>query len=249
MKHPSGAALDLFFRQSEAWGVEVSGVQGEMLLAYARELSGYEKANVIGVKDIDAILLEHVLDSLSCFAYGPLRRAESLVDVGSGGGLPGVPIKILGDPMKVALVEATGKKAVFLRQVVERLDLDGIEVVNARVENVGRDVAHRGVYDAATVRAVSKLDVILEYCVPLVKLGGSVICMKADLAPTELSAGSRAAKKLGAKIQEVVEIPFVSGVPPKKRRLVVVRKLSKTPAKYPRITGVPGKTPLGVEKK
>lgn len=230
------------------WGLEISAVEREKLLAYALELAGYEKANVIGTKDVDEIFLHHILDSLSCFSAAPVAGAESLIDVGSGGGLPGIPLKVMRPGLKTTLLEATGKKVEFLRYATSRLGLDDVEVLNGRAENIGRELEYRGMYDVATVRAVAGLNVILEYCVPLVKKGGYVVSMKGSLDKQEMLAGERAAGLLGAEIREIVEIPLLPEMPDRERVLVVACKLSATPEQYPRKDGVPRKNPLGFVK-
>lgn len=242
-------AIKKLVLQAESWGLGVSVAQEEVLLGYARELAGYDQANVIGTREVDEVLLGHILDSLSCLIFSPLERARSLVDVGSGGGLPGLPLKILRPHLATTLVEATGKKAEFLRYVVERLGVGGVKVVNDRAENIGRSPEYRGMYDVATVRAVAALDVIFEYCVPLVKEGGYVISMKGPLDAQELEAGVEAARQLGTEISEVIEVPFLPELPDKRRNLVILRKLVETPARYPRKNGVPRKKPLGAAKR
>ena len=118
-------------------------------------LGGYEEANVIGVRNLREVILDHVLDSLSCILFGPLGEARSLVDVGSGGGLPGIPIKIVESRLRTTLVEATSKKARFLHRAVDALALEGVRVTNARVEEIARTNAHRGAYDVATARGLN----------------------------------------------------------------------------------------------
>lgn len=238
-------SIERLVSQAEQWGLKVSAAQREMLLTYARELADYEKANVIGTRGVDEILLDHVLDSLSCFLAAPLARAESLIDVGSGGGLPGLPLRVLRSPLKTTLLEATGKKVEFLRYVANRLGLDDVEIVNGRAEKIGKEPDYTGMYDVATVRAVAGLDVIFEYCVPLVKEGGYVVSMKGAMDKQEVVAGERAAKLLGAEVREVIGVPFLPGKPDKERVLVVAYKLHDTPERYPRKAGVPRKSPLG----
>src|SRR5215204_3775819 len=143
--------------QAVAWGIPVEGNRLEYLLEFVRLLASYDIANVIGTKDPDQIVLSHVLDSLSCFLYEPLYHAGRLADVGSGGGLPGIPIKIMKPDLTTTLVESTGKKARFLQYVVDTLSLDGTEVANTRVEDLG--LVHRGAYDVVTARAVARLSV------------------------------------------------------------------------------------------
>jgi 16S rRNA (guanine527-N7)-methyltransferase len=238
--------LELVTLQAAAWGLRLDEEWLARLEAYARLLAGYEEANVIGTRDFGRILLDHVLDSLSCYLFRPVADAGRLADVGSGGGLPGIPIKICVPGMGLTLIESTGKKARFLRRVVDELPLTGTEVVGGRVEDASRKVEHRGMYDVATARAVARLSVLAEYCVPLLKVGGWVVSMKGRLPDEELSEGDRAAEKLGAKVSEQIRVPHLPEVGEKERRLVVIQKVRETPGKYPRNVGVPAKKPLGV---
>jgi 16S rRNA (guanine527-N7)-methyltransferase len=238
--------LELVTLQAAAWGLRLDDEWLARLDAYARLLAGYEEANVIGTRDFGRILLDHVLDSLSCYLFRPVADAGRLADVGSGGGLPGIPIKICVPGMGLTLIESTGKKARFLRRVVDELPLTGTEVVGGRVEDASRKVEHRGMYDVATARAVARLSVLAEYCVPLLKVGGWVVSMKGRLPDEELSEGERAAEKLGAKVSGQIRVPHLPEVGEKERRLVVIQKVRETPGKYPRNVGVPAKKPLGV---
>jgi 16S rRNA (guanine527-N7)-methyltransferase len=238
--------LELVRLQAAAWGLRLDDERLARLERFARFLGAYEEANVIGTREVGKILLDHVLDSLSCFLFQPLAEAERLADVGSGGGLPGIPIKICAPHKEVTLIESTGKKARFLRRVVDEISLPGTEVLNARVEEVSRMAEHRGAYDVAPARAVARMSVLAEYCVPLVKVGGYVISMKGRLPDEELSEGERAAETLGARVSEVIRVPHLPEVGEKERRLVVLQKVTETPGKYPRNVGIPAKKPLGV---
>ena len=239
-------AAGLLELQASAWGLGLDGDQRHSLVEFGWLLGTYDRANVIGTREPRGILLDHILDSLSCFLFEPLVEAQRLVDVGSGGGLPGIPIKIVRPTLQATLVESTGKKARFLRHAVERLGLDGIEVLDGRVEEVARANSCRGAYDVVTARAVARLSVVAEYCVPLSRVGGYVISMKARLQAEELSEGERAAQRLGAKVAEVLQVPHLPEVGPKERHLVILEKMRDTPEKYPRKVGVPAKKPLGV---
>jgi 16S rRNA (guanine527-N7)-methyltransferase len=214
-------------------------------MEYAQTLASYDRANVIGTRDLDGIVVSHVLDSLSCFLYEPLFRAEGLVDVGSGGGLPGIPISIVRPDLRTTLIESIGKKAAFLRYAAERLGLDGVMVANGRAEDLGRAAEHRGEHDIATCRAVARLSVVAEYCVPLLRIGGCVLSMKGKLEPEELEEGRAAAGALGAKLVEVRRVPMLEEVGQKERNLVVIQKIRETPARYPRRAGVVARKPLG----
>ena len=228
-----------------AWGLQIDGNRQQRLLEYAHILASYNKANVIGTRDVDRIVVAHVLDSLSCFLYRPLFYAERFADVGSGGGLPGIPIKIVTPDLETTLVESTGKKARFLRYAIDGLSLEGTEVANTRVEDLARTEAYRGKYDIVASRAVASLSVVAEYCVPLLQIGGRAISMKSRLEPDELSEGSRAVEKLGATVAEIIPVPLLREIGEKERNLVILEKVRETPAPYPRRSGTATKRPLG----
>ncbi|MDQ3864727.1 MAG: 16S rRNA (guanine(527)-N(7))-methyltransferase RsmG [Actinomycetota bacterium] len=232
--------------QAAAWGLRLDGGRCARLQEYARLLAHYDRANVIGTKDEGTIMLAHVLDSLSCFLHEPLSRAGRLADVGSGGGLPGIPIKIMKPELATTLVESTSKKARFLQYAVDSLRLGGVEVANKRAEDLGRSRAHRGAYDVVTSRAVARLSVVAEYCVPLLEVGGFAIAMKGMMDTGELEEGNRAVEALGAKVAKIAEVPMLPEVGEKERNLVIIEKTQQTPARYPRRSGVAAKRPLGV---
>jgi 16S rRNA (guanine527-N7)-methyltransferase len=239
-------SVDSLRRQVGRWGLELEERHIERLVGYARLLAEYREANVIGVRSFDIVLLDHVLDSLSCFLCEPLWEAGGIIDVGSGGGLPGLPIGIVRDDARVTLVEATGKKARFLERAVEALGLTNVETVNARAEEVGRATERRGNYEVATARALARLSPVAEYCVPLLDLGGRLISMKGRLDARELAEGKTAAEILGAEVERVIPVPSLTEVGKRARHLVVIRKTRKTPGAYPRRVGAPVKRPLGV---
>lgn len=237
--------LDLFEVQTAEWGVRLDDARLERILRYGRYLASYERANVIGTRDLERIMLDHVLDSLSCFLHGTLWKARNLADVGSGGGLPGIPVSIVRPDLRTTLVESTGKKASFLRLVAEDLALDNVAVANARVEDLGRAIEHRGAYEVVTSRAVARLSVLVEYCVPLLQVGGIAIAMKGRLEREELEEGTRAAGVLGAQVEGVERVDVLSEVGEKERNLVVIRKEAETTGRYPRRAGKVAKRPLG----
>ena len=239
-------SLELLEAQAAAWGVRLDDGRLDLLLRYARLLASYDKANVIGTRDLDRILLDHVLDSLSCFLHGPLWEAGRLADVGSGGGLPGIPIRIVRPDLRTTLVESTGKKAGFLRHAAEQLAPGGLDVANARVEDIGRKRGQRGVYSIVTTRAVARLSVVAEYCVPLLEVGGQAIAMKAKLEGEEYEEGRRAAGALGARVAAVEPVVMLAEVGEKERNLVILEKVRETQARYPRKAGMAARRPLGV---
>jgi 16S rRNA (guanine527-N7)-methyltransferase len=244
VKHPMDA-LELMEIQAAAWGLRIGNNRRRRLQEYARYLAQYDRANVIGTRGLDEILVDHVLDSLSCFLHEPLFRARRLADVGSGGGLPGIPIKIIRPDLATTLVESTGKKARFLQHVVDGLSLEGVEVAYTRVEDLGRTRAHRGAYDVVTCRAVARLSVVAEYCIPLLETGSCAIAMKGRLEPEELAEGAGAVDALGAKLT-TTRVPTLPEVGEKDRHLIILQKIRETPARYPRRPGIVTKRPLGI---
>ncbi len=200
-----------------------------------------ERFNLTAITDPEGIQVKHFLDSLSVLTAlpaGPLR----VIDVGTGAGFPGLPLKIMRPELDVTLVEATGKKITFLEAVVGELGLRGVSVVKARAEEIGQDPAHRERYDWALARAVAELPVLLEYLLPLVRPGGAVLAQKGASAEAEAQAASGAARRLGGRLREVRPVQLL-GLPDP-RYLVVYDKISATARQYPRRPGVPSKTPL-----
>jgi 16S rRNA (guanine527-N7)-methyltransferase len=165
-----------------------------------------------------------------------------LIDVGTGAGFPGIPLKILYPNLRLTLVESVGKKAMFCQHVVRVLGLDHVEVVKARAEEVGQDPAHREQYDWAAARAVANLNILSEYLLPLVKLGGTMLAQKGESGPAEAQSAEKAMKLLGGNLRELVQVNL-PGVA-EDRYLVLVDKVAATPPKYPRKAGIPAKQPL-----
>jgi 16S rRNA (guanine527-N7)-methyltransferase len=188
---------------------------------------------------LDALAMEPTLDrivrTLPRNAEGRIR----LVDVGTGAGFPGLPLKIVHPELDLTLVDATAKKVTFLNDVIAALGLENARAVHGRAEDLGRDRAFRERFDIATARAVASLPVLLEYVLPLLKVGGTALLPKGLEIEEELRLGRRAAAQLGAEIVSASHLS-VEGT-----RLIVVVKVSRTPTAYPRRTGIPGRSPLG----
>ncbi len=237
--------MEQLWLQCNEWRLHLDQSCLPLLGSYAELLATYPLANVIGAKEIEHIILDHLLDSLSCLTVDQMARAESMVDVGTGGGLPGVPLAIARPELSVTLLEATERKARFLEEVRTRLGLKNVEVVQVRAEELGGMLEYRDSFGLATARAVATLPVVLEYCAPLVRIGGHVISMKAQLHEEELSAGIRASTQLGVQLREIHEVHYQAQLPRKERRLVVFDKVTETPRAFPRRVGLAKKRPLG----
>ncbi len=213
------------------------------LSIYERELIDWNtKFNLTAVRDPASIRAKHFLDSFSCALAWGTQPPRRLIDVGTGAGFPGVPLRILYPGMKLTLVESVGKKAMFCEHIVRLLGLDGVEVVKARAEDIGCDPAHRERYDWAVARAVASLPVLCEYLLPLVRIGGTAIAMKGESGPAEAQSAEKAMKMLGGRLKQVipVSLPGIAD----ERYLILVEKSAATPPRYPRKAGTPMKHPL-----
>jgi 16S rRNA (guanine527-N7)-methyltransferase len=227
----------------QLFGVHLTGRQVVALMAFERELLAWnEKLNLTAIRDVEGIRTKHFLDSFSCALVWKENPPRRLIDIGTGAGFPGIPLKILYPSMRLTLVESVGKKANFCRHIIEILKLDATEVVTARAEDVGQMPAHREAYDWAVARAVANLPVLVEYLLPLVQVGGAMLAQKGQSGPAEIHKTEKALKILGGRTRQLlpVTLPGVAD----ERFLVVVDKVAATPSQYPRKPGIPAKKPL-----
>jgi 16S rRNA (guanine527-N7)-methyltransferase len=234
-----------FFRQTvqTMLGVRLSAPQMELFTRYETELLEWNsRFNLTAIREPEGIRTKHFLDSLTCMLAFRDAPPSRLVDIGTGAGFPGIPLKIILPNMRVTLVESVGKKAEFCRHVVSNLKLEGVEVLQARAEEIGQMPAHRERYDWAVARAVASLPVLLEYLLPLVKVGGHALAQKGESGPVEAHGSERALKLLGGRLKQLVPVQLPGVV--EDRYLLVVDKVAATPAQYPRRPGVPAKSPL-----
>ena len=213
----------------------------DLLAASAREFN----LTGVSVRDPEAIERRHIGEALAFGAllasWRLLEDGAKVLDVGSGAGLPGLPLKIAWPSLHVTLLEATGKKCRFLESVVARLRLEGIDVVEGRAEELAHDSRHRATYDLVVARAVAPLPVLLEYCLPFLRVGGTLAASKGSAAQSELAASQKALAELGGAVEAV--LPFEPpGLPP--QTVILVRKVAQTPEPYPRRSGIPSKRPL-----
>ena len=227
----------------ELFNVRITGRQMVALMTYEKELVEWnQKFNLTAIRDSESIRTKHFLDSFSCVLAWKANPPASLIDVGTGAGFPGIPLKILYPNMKLTLVESVGKKAKFCQHLVSVLGIDHVTVIKTRAEEVGQDPHHRERYDWAVARAVANLNILSEYLLPLVKIGGTMLAQKGESGPAEAQSAEKAMKLLGGNLREVVQINLPGVV--EDRYLVLVDKVIATPPNYPRKAGIPGKQPL-----
>lgn len=235
------SALHLEARQTA--GITLSPAQLEAFAAYADLLAEWsQRVNLTSIRSPAEMRVKHFLDSLSCLKAIPLTGGMRLIDVGTGAGFPGLVFKIYQPDIHLTLVESVGKKTAFCQEVVRQLGLRGVEILTARAEDVGRDNRHRERYDWGVARAVAGLPVLVEYLLPLVRVGGRILAQKGDTAQAELESAANAIHLLGGQAQPLVPVQL-PGIPIR-RYLVIVRKDRPTPGEYPRRVGVPLKQPL-----
>jgi 16S rRNA (guanine527-N7)-methyltransferase len=224
-------------------GFSLTDAQMAAFVCYGDELRAWNrKMNLTAIEDPVNIRRKHFLDSLSCHLAMKDAPKAQVVDVGAGAGFPGLPLKILYPEMHLTLVESVKKKTWFISHMVAVLKLQGVEVLSARAETVGQDPAHRERYDWAIARAVAGLSTLVEYLLPLVRVGGRALAQKGESAAHEVEEALNAIDILGGRVAESlpVEIPGVD----EQRHLIVIEKVSPTPEKYPRRVGMPAKRPL-----
>ncbi len=217
--------------------------QIKALKIYAQELAEWNSLhNLTAIRETEQVRVKHFLDSLSACLALRGSTVERVIDVGTGAGFPGLPLKILYPQMQLTLVESVGKKTAFCKHLIQKLGLSGVEVIQMRAEELGQLAAYREKYDWALARAVAIMPVLLEYLLPLVKVGGRVLAMKGESGPAEAHAAEKAIQLLGGHLRQLVPLTLPGVV--EERYLVVVDKVATTPEKYPRRVGIPAKRPL-----
>ncbi|MEA2087574.1 MAG: 16S rRNA (guanine(527)-N(7))-methyltransferase RsmG [Candidatus Caldatribacteriota bacterium] len=204
-----------------------------------------QKINLTSLKTPREIISKHFLDSISCIEvmdkYVDIEGI-SIIDVGTGAGFPGIPIKIVYPSISLSLLEARKKKTIFLEKIVEEMNFQQVEILNGRAEVFGKCPDHREKYDIVLSRAVALLSTLSEYCLPLVRVGGFFIAQKGRSYKEEINKALRTIPLLGGELigVENIQIPFIN----QERHLLVIKKIKDTPSKYPRKEGLPQKRPL-----
>ncbi len=234
----------MYFRESAfELGVELSEVQVEQFFNYYELLIEKNKVmNLTAITELDEVLKKHFLDSISLAKVVDLKQNLSILDLGTGAGFPGIPLKIAFPQLEIYLVDSLNKRVLFLQEIIQKLNLDKIKAVHGRAEELARKKEYREVFDLCVSRAVANLSTLSEYCIPFVKVGGSFISYKANEVEKEVEEAKKALFLLGGKCTGVEQ--FLLPGTDIKRSFVMIEKEKKTPKTYPRKAGTPGKHPL-----
>lgn len=224
-------------------GITLTSYQISLLEDYEQELDKWnERYSLTAIHEPDQVRVKHFLDSFSPMLVMKNTPVKKLIDIGTGAGFPGIPLKILLPDTEVVLVDSVNKKTDFCQHIIDRLKLRGITVIHDRVEHLAREIDFREQFDWAVARAVAQLDTLSEYLLPFVKIGGMMLAMKGDQGPFETQKAAPAISLLGGELQQVkrLTLPGVT----EDRFLITIEKKATTPEEYPRRVGVPSKKPL-----
>ncbi|MCC5909531.1 MAG: 16S rRNA (guanine(527)-N(7))-methyltransferase RsmG [Clostridiaceae bacterium] len=228
---------------SRELGLTIGEEKSLQLLKYKDILLEWNKhMNLTAIEEEKDVMIKHFLDSISCTTTKYLKKEGTMIDVGTGAGFPGIPLKVVYPNLKLTLLDSLNKRINFLKEVCTQLQLGDVEFIHGRAEDYGQHKDYREKYDYAVARAVAPLNILVEYCIPFVKVGGYFICQKGKAMHEELGEAQKAIEVLGGKVVDKKEIllPF-SDI---KHNLLVIQKTKHTSTKYPRKAGKPTKNPI-----
>lgn len=222
-------------------GVDISEIQAEQFYDYYELLVERNKVmNLTAITDFKEVVKKHFADSLTLLRIHNMDEVRNMIDVGTGAGFPGIPLKIVCPDVKLTLLDSLGKRVKFLEDVAGKLDLRGVECVHSRTEDLAGNSYYREQYDLVTARAVAAMNVLSEYCLPYVKIGGVFAAYKSGTIEEELAAAERAISVLGGKVRATEKFQLDD----MGRSIVLIEKTRKTPKSYPRKAGTPSRSPI-----
>lgn len=224
-------------------GIDLSNRQLTQFQIYYKQLIEWNKRmNLTAITEEQQVYYKHFFDSLSLSFFLSLEGELSLADIGSGAGFPGIPLAILNPNVKVTIIDALNKRIRFLEHLIDQLQCANVRCIHGRAEDIGQDNTFRETFDIVTARAVARLQILNEFCLPLVKVGGVFVAMKAADADTEVNEAKNSLHILGGKISTInqFQLPYEQA----SRKIIIISKTRSTPKKYPRKSGVPAKQPL-----
>lgn len=222
-------------------GIELTNSQLNAFETYYDMLIDRNKVmNLTAITEFDEVMDKHFLDSVYLFRSIELKADYKLIDIGTGAGFPGIPLKIVFPELKITLLDSLNKRVGFLNDVIDELNLNDIEAIHGRAEDIARDKTYRASYDIAVSRAVANLSTLSEYCLPFVKIGGKFVSYKSGDCADEVDNAKAAIHLLGGKINKIDEFSYSNN----SRSFIVIDKVMNTSNKYPRKAGLPSKKPL-----
>jgi len=234
--------LTYFHKGLESLGITLSEKQMEQFLTFYELLVEWNSfMNLTAITEFEEVVQKHFLDSLALIKACDLKE-QTLIDVGTGAGFPGIPLKIAFPELNVTLLDSLNKRINFLNTVIDTLGLEKVETIHGRAEDFAKNKDYREKYDLCVSRAVSNLTTLSEYCLPFVKVNGSFISYKSEKLTEELKEADKAIAILGGKVGEQVELTLPDS--DIYRNLLIINKIKNTPGKYPRKAGLPAKEPL-----
>ncbi|WP_313803101.1 16S rRNA (guanine(527)-N(7))-methyltransferase RsmG [Cytobacillus sp.] len=235
--------IEQFIEMLGAKGISLSPQQLQQYETYYSTLVEWnEKMNLTAITDKPEVYLKHFYDSITAAFYFDFKEPIHICDVGAGAGFPSLPIKIAFPELHVTIVDSLNKRISFLEHLSNQLGLKNVQFIHDRAETFGQKKEHREAYDVVTARAVARLSVLSELCLPLVKVGGTFVAMKGASAKEELEAGKKAIAVLGGKLNQ--SYSFTLPQEESERNILIIKKEKSTPKKYPRKPGTPNKTPI-----
>ncbi|MEH7546790.1 16S rRNA (guanine(527)-N(7))-methyltransferase RsmG [Neobacillus vireti] len=235
--------IEQFTANLQEKGISLSEKQLDQFEAYFTTLVEWnEKMNLTAITEKTDVYLKHFYDSITASFYFDFLRPFHLCDVGAGAGFPSIPLKIVYPHIEVTIVDSLNKRISFLNHLADVLNLENIHFVHDRAETFGVNPAYRETFDVVTARAVARMSVLSEFCLPLAKVGGHFLAMKALHAKDELDSAQKAISTLGGKVEKVHT--FTLPMEESERTILIIKKEKQTPKKYPRKPGTPGKSPI-----
>lgn len=230
-----------FINDLDEIGIKLSHEQLQQFIIYYEMLIEKNKVmNLTAITDFDEVIEKHFEDSLSLIQVVELQKQQTVIDLGTGAGFPGIPLKIAFPNLKITLADSLNKRLLFLNDVIRELKLEDIETVHGRAEDLAKNVKYREQFDLCVSRAVANLSTLSEYCLPFVKIGGKFVSYKAGECDEEVVTSKSSIFLLGGKIKDLKKFEIGES----KRAFVIIDKVSGTPKKYPRKAGTPSKDPL-----
>ncbi len=234
--------ISILREKAEKMGLILPEDSDNLFSKYTDLLLSYnEVMNLTAITDREEIVVKHYLDSLSPLFYSLIEDNKKVVDVGTGAGFPGLPLKIGKRDISLTLIDSLKKRVEFLKTVKEELSLEGVTVIHGRAEDMGHEEALRERFDYALSRAVAPLSVLVEYCLPFLAVGGSFIALKGPSPEEEIKEGQRAIETLGGRVSEVLSVSLPEDIV---HSIVVIKKITETPPSFPRKAGKPSKSPI-----